>query len=133
MSGRGADGTLAGLRVLVVEDEMLIALLIEDVLVEMGCVVVGPVSGLEEALRLARDVAIPISIAFLDVTIRGGLVFPVADALMARNVPFILASGYGAWALPEHLRALPRLSKPFSRPDLEAQVRALAARVGTDG
>jgi two-component SAPR family response regulator len=129
MTGLNGKAGLAGLRVLVVEDEMLIALLIEDVLTDMGCVVVGPVSSLDEALRLARDEATPISIAILDVTIRGGLVFPVVDALIARAVPFALASGYGAWTLPEHLRSQPRLSKPFSRPDLEAQVRALAARI----
>ncbi len=89
----------AGWRVLVVEDETLIAVLIEETLRDLGCVVVGPVSTLAAALRLASDDALDASI--LDVTIRGGKVYPVAERLLARDIPFVLASGYGEWALPE--------------------------------
>lgn len=116
------DG-LAGRRILVVEDEALIALEIEESLQDMGCVIVGPASKLEEALRLARDEAL--DAAILDVTIRGGKVFPVAGQLLARQIPFALASGYGDWALPEDLRDQPRLTKPFTRQDLEQRVRQL--------
>ena len=83
----------AGLRILVVEDEMLIAILIEVILQELGCHVVGPVSRLDAAMRLAHEE--PLDAAILDVRIRGGQVYSVAEELLARNIPFVLASGYG--------------------------------------
>ena len=97
-----ASDSLAGCRVLVVEDETLIAVEIEETLRELGCVVVGAVGKLDAALRLAAEEAL--DAAILDVAIRGGHVFPVAERLLARGVPFVLASGYGDWALPETLR-----------------------------
>jgi hypothetical protein len=59
-------------------------------------------------------------VAILDVTIRGGKVHPVAELLLARGIPFVFASGYGDWALPEALRDQPRLMKPFSNPPVAA-------------
>ncbi len=115
--------SLAGRRVLVVEDDMLIAVLIEEVLQELGCTVVGPVGKLAAALHLAGAEAL--DAAILDVNIRGGHVYPVADRLRSRGVPFALASGYGDWALPAAYRQQPRLTKPFTRGDLEAQMRLL--------
>ena len=109
-------------RVLIVEDELLIAMIVEDVLSDLGCEVVGPEGGLEAAMKLARDE--PLDAAILDVTIRGGQVFPVAAILLERGVPFVLASGYGDWALPKGLQNQPRLTKPFDSTDLE---RALSA------
>ncbi|MBC7801127.1 MAG: response regulator [Gemmatimonadaceae bacterium] len=118
--------SLAGFRILVVEDELLIAVLVEEALQELGCTVVGPVGRLDAALRLAADTEL--DGAILDVNIRGGQVFPVANALRGRGIPFVLASGYGDWALPEGFRNQLRLTKPFSIADLEAQVRRLCAR-----
>jgi two-component SAPR family response regulator len=120
------SASLAGCRILVVEDEMLIAVLIEDVLKELGCIIVGLASKLDVALRLARDETM--DAAILDVAIRGGYVYPVADLLLARGIPFVLASGYGNWVLPEALREQPRLIKPFTQEDLEKQVRLLCGR-----
>ncbi len=114
---------LANRRILVVEDDLAIAVLIEEVLQDSGCVVVGPVGRLDAALQLASDEAL--DAAILDVTIRGGKVFPVVQHLQGRGVPFVLASGYGDWALPEALRNQPRLIKPFTAGDLVAQVRLL--------
>ena len=114
---------LAGLRVLVVEDDMLIAIHIEDALRDLGCVVVGPVGKLDAALRMANDEIL--DAAILDVNIRGGHVFPVAERLQARGIPFALASGYGDWALPEAFRNQPRLTKPFTEQELGAQVLSL--------
>lgn len=114
---------LEGRRVLVVEDEMLIAMSIEETLQGLGCVVVGPVGKLDDALRLAGGEAL--DAAVLDVTIRGGKVYPVAERLLARGVPFVLASGYGEWALPENLRDRPRLTKPFTPKELGEQARLL--------
>lgn len=114
---------LTGCHVLVVEDDTLIAVLIEEALQALGCIVIGPVGKLETAMRLAETEAL--SAAILDVNIRGGRVFPVAEQLRARGIPFALASGYGDWALPDAFRDLPRLTKPFTFPELEAQVRLL--------
>ena len=102
---------------------MLIALSIEETLQGLGCVVVGPVGKLDAALRLAGEEAL--DAAVLDVTVRGGQVYPVAERLAARGVPFVLASGYGEWALPENLRDRPRLTKPFTPRELGEQARAL--------
>ena len=116
---------LTGRRVLVVEDEAVIAMVIADALEELGCVVVGPIPKLSSALELARDEAI--DAAVLDVTIRGGEVYPVAEALDDRRIPFVLASGYGNWALPPKFRDRPRLTKPFSQFELEEKIRLLLA------
>jgi two-component SAPR family response regulator len=120
------NGDVAGCRVLVVEDETLIAILIEDILSAMDCEIVGPISKLETAIQTAKEGNF--DIAVLDVTIRGGKVYPVAEDLLARGVPFILASGYGDWALPTLLRDQPRLTKPFTAAELEDQVRMLFGR-----
>ena len=114
---------LAGCRILVVEDEMLIAVMIEETLQDLGCVVVGPVAKLDAALRLARDEAL--DGAILDVTIRGGQVYPVTEHLLARGIPFVLASGYGDWALPDTLQDQARLTKPFTIDELKSHVRLL--------
>jgi two-component SAPR family response regulator len=124
-------GDVTGCRVLVVEDETLIAVLIEDILGAMACKIVGPAGKLETALQLARDEAF--DIAILDITVRGGKVYPVAEQLMERGIPFVLASGYGDWALPPSLRHQRRLMKPFTAAALEEQVRLLCVEAGRPG
>ena len=118
--------SLAGCRILVVEDDMMIAVLIEEALQGLGCFVIGPAAKLDVALRLASDEVL--DAAILDVTIRGGHVFPVAERLKSRGVPFAFASGYGDWALPEAFRNQPRLTKPFSTQELETRVQFLCSR-----
>jgi DNA-binding response OmpR family regulator len=115
----------AGCRVLVVEDDMLIAVAIEEVLHALNCQVVGPAASLEKALKLAQGESF--DVAILDVTIRGGKVHPVAELLLARGIPFVFASGYGDWALPEALRDQPRLMKPFTVTELEEQIKLLCS------
>ena len=114
---------LAGCRVLVVEDDMMIAMHIERTLQGLGCSVVGPVAKLDVALRVASDEVL--DAAILDVTIRGGTAFPVAEQLMSRGIAFAFASGYGDWALPEAFRNQLRLTKPFTIRELVALARAL--------
>lgn len=108
-------------RVLVVEDEALIALFLEDALVSLNCTVVGPVSSLAAAIALATEE--PLAAAILDVTVRGGAIFPVAEILVGRGIPFVFSTGYGEWALPDEFRGKPFLKKPFTITDIEAAVR----------
>jgi len=110
-------------QVLVVEDEMTIVLVIEEALLGIGAQVVGPAARLDAALQLARDAAI--DAAILDVNIRGGNTYAVADILAERGIPFVLCSGYSDWAIEERHRRRPRLAKPYSMDALEAQVLEL--------
>ncbi|MFD4838049.1 response regulator [Achromobacter sp. NPDC058515] len=119
------DHVLEGLRVLVVEDEALIALFLEEGLLAAGCEVVGPVSKLDAAVKLAEDEQL--DAAILDVTVRGGSVFPVAKILMERGIPFTFATGYGEWALPDAFRGKPVLKKPFTFAELERALQTAMA------
>jgi CheY-like chemotaxis protein len=109
-----AGEELAGARVLVVEDELLIAAMIAELLEEIGCVVLGPVARLEDAVKAASEGAI--DGAVLDVNLAGEAVFPVADALAGREIPFLFLTGYGAESLPASHGRRPTLRKPV-RPD----------------
>jgi CheY-like chemotaxis protein len=117
---------LDGRRVLVVEDEMMIAMLVEDMLGELGCVVVGPVNTLADALELAGSATV-FDAALLDVNLAGQPVFPVADAVRAKGVPAIFSTGYGDAGLREVDRGAQVLQKPFRVGDL---ARALTAALG---
>jgi CheY-like chemotaxis protein len=117
---------LAGRRVLVVEDEMMIAMLVEDMLSELGCAVVGPAHALDAALELART-ARGLDAALLDVNLAGQPVFAVADALREKGVPAIFSTGYGDAGLREVDRGAPVLQKPFRAGDL---ARALTEALG---
>jgi DNA-binding response OmpR family regulator len=110
------EATLAGRRVLVVEDELLVAMLVETALEDENCIIVGPYGGLREALEAARSEAL--DVAVLDINLAGELVFPVAEVLAGRGVPFLLLSGYGDVALPSNRRHWPICSKPFNLRDL---------------
>lgn len=118
-----SESEMSGRRILVVEAEMLIALTIEDVVQDSGGKIVGPVTTLEKALKLVEEEEF--DAAILDVSIRGGKVYPIAEALVARGIPFVFASGYGDWALPEELRDKPRPIKPFTVATLKEQISAL--------
>jgi CheY-like chemotaxis protein len=107
---------LEGLRVLVVEDEYLVAALIEEILESAGCVVTGPIPRVAEALNAADHGAY--DAAILDINLCGDRIDPVADALSRRNVPFAFVTGYGAGAMPSEYADRPRLRKPFKMTDL---------------
>lgn len=102
---------LAGKSVLVVEDEVLIAMLVEDLLEEAGCIVIGPFAQVEEALAAAGTETV--DIALLDVNVRGEQVFPVAYQLERRGVPFLFLTGYGDVALPRDRPNWKAHPKPF--------------------
>lgn len=113
----GTPNALRGLRILVVEDEMTIAMLLEDMLVELGCVVVGPVARLSQAVHLAMEESI--DGALLDLNVAGAEVYAAADKLAARDIPFAFVTGYGTGHLKEPYRQRPSLQKPFRRHQLE--------------
>ncbi|WP_245419472.1 MULTISPECIES: response regulator [unclassified Rhizobium] len=102
---------------LVVEDEYLVAADILDVLGRAGADVIGPVSSLEGALKLV-DEAQQIDAAVLDIHLRGAEVYPVADALSLRNVPFAFLTAYDRGDLPERFREAPFLQKPVDPDEL---------------
>ena len=113
-------------RILIVEDEAMIALDLEMALVHAGCVVVGPMASLAQALRHLDDE--PFDAALLDVNLNGVLIFPLAEKLAARGIPFVFMTGYAELILPVHFRERPVCRKPCAphRP-LRALALALAA------
>jgi CheY-like chemotaxis protein len=108
-------------RVLIVEDEMLVAMMIEDALLDLGLEVAGTAGTIEEALAAVAKNGF--DCAILDVHLHGKDVYPVADALAARGMPFVFATGYGRGGLAPKYQDRPSLPKPFNGYDLE---RALA-------
>jgi len=116
------DDTLSGLRVLIVEDEMLVAILLEDHLSDHGSVVVGPAVTVSEALRILGSE--PIDAAVMDVNIGGEKAYPVADALDRRGIPFLIVSGFGASAIPPDRPNWRVCAKPFTGDGLVAMLKA---------
>jgi CheY-like chemotaxis protein len=109
---------LSGLRVLVVEDDVLITMLLEDMLDEFGCKVAGPASTIAEALRVIETAAI--DIALLDFNLgRGETTYQLADQLAGRGVPFAFVTGLDASSLQASYQDRPTLQKPFRTNDLE--------------
>ena len=113
-------------RILIVEDELLVAMMAEELLVERGWEVAATVGWLDEALALASSIAI--DAALIDVNLNGKSSFPIAEMLDGRGVAIVFATGYGAAGLPERWRSRPVLQKPFDGDELE-RARALAAKV----
>ena len=104
---------LAGRRVLVIEDESLVAMLLETILEDMGCVPVGPAGTVEDGLAMVADAG-PLDAALLDVNVAGRQVFPIAEALKSRGVPFVFSTGYGESGLPDEWRGHATVQKPFT-------------------
>ncbi len=117
-----AQPALVGKRVLVVEDEMMVALLIEDLLMELGCSPVGPFGSVTMALQAALTEEL--DLAVLDVNLGGENVYPVADALTERHIPFLFVSGYGDGAIPADHSSWKVCAKPFKTNDLAEMLTA---------
>lgn len=121
---------LTNCRILVVEDEYLLAAEMQDELVKAGAVIVGPVAALSEALTLidATDV---IDAAVLDVNLRGEVAFPAADMLQARKVPTLFVSGYDAQGIPPRFSHTPHCEKPVTvRRVIDTLVRTMQQASG---
>jgi two-component SAPR family response regulator len=119
--------SLKGTRILVVEDEALIAVMVEDMLTEMGSEVVGPVGTIESALELALKEEL--DAAVLDVNVRGERIDPVAEVLLARGVPVLFATGYGEVRLQSGAAATV-IDKPYTQ---EKLARGLMAAMEVAG
>jgi DNA-binding response OmpR family regulator len=98
-------------RILIVEDEYLLGFSLLEDLTEAGADVVGPISTVDEALQIVTSETF--DLAVLDINVRGEMSFPVADALLARNVPLVFLTGYDGDVIPDRLQRLPRLGKPY--------------------
>lgn len=102
-----------GCRILLVEDEYLIADDLSAVLREQGATVIGPASSLPKGMRLATDTD-RIDAAILNVNLQGIAVFPLADELIARAIPFLFLTGYGEFNIPDDYSAITRCEKPIA-------------------
>ena len=122
---------LSGLRLLVVEDEALVAMQLEDMLDELGCVVVDVAGTVSRGVALAENAEVALDMAILDVNLGGEKVYPVAERLAARGVPFVFCTGYGMSGISGKFQHVPTLAKPYSVGQLrDLLVSSLAARGG---
>jgi DNA-binding NtrC family response regulator len=118
---------LAGRRILIAEDEILIALQLEAILQELGCQIVGPVTRVDE-VRACLE-ARSFDGALVDVNLRGEQIFGVLPALIELGVPVVIASGYADTTLfPPQFRAVPRIAKPFDEAALQRLCLAMFAK-----
>lgn len=115
--------SLTGRRILVVEDEALVAMLVEDTLSDADCQVVGPAATVAEALALL-DAEVP-DAAVVDLNLAGETSVPVIEALRARGIPCLVATGYGTAGLPPGQEGLPVLGKPYDPNELTAALQRL--------
>lgn len=115
------ERTLRGCRVMVVEDEYMLADMMSETLADAGATILGPVGTITGAVDLL-DSGTEIHGAILDVNVRGDMVYPVADLLLARGIPFVFTTGYDATVIPPRYEQVPRCEKPFK---LEWVTRAI--------
>jgi DNA-binding response OmpR family regulator len=111
----------SGTRVLVVEDEVLISMMLVDMIEQLDCVTVGPAATIGDARPLVS--AGEYDVAVLDIHVDGASVFELADQVVAKGVPVIIASGSGSDAIPDRFRNVGLLPKPYTLPALEASLR----------
>jgi CheY-like chemotaxis protein len=116
---------LSGTRVLVVEDEAILSLTLQDMLVDLGCVIAGTAARLEAALHMLNDTTF--DVALLDVNLNGQRVDPLAQAISARGTPIIFVTGYGQAGISAGMSGLV-MEKPYDEARLE---QVLARALGT--
>jgi CheY-like chemotaxis protein len=115
-------------RILLVEDEMMVAWLVADMLGDLGCEVVGPAGHVDRALTMiATEI---IDAAVLDLNLGGVRSYPIADALTARGIPFVFATGYGEDSVLDRYRLWPVLPKPVERAKLQCVLSAMILDIG---
>ena len=117
------------MRLIIVEDEALVAMMLEDMLADLGCVVVGAAADVSHGLALVEENQL--DAAVLDVNLGGEKVYPVAERLRARRVPFIFSTGYGLRGIATQFARIPTLAKPYGPPALEAMLCLALAAAGS--
>lgn len=122
---KSEDIVAAGKRVLVVEDELMIRMLLQDMLADLGHTLAGEAGRIEDAVALAKQGEF--DIAILDVNLNGQPISPVVEVLLERGVPFVFATGYGQRGVPEPYRGSPTLQKPFQADALAEAINAASA------
>jgi CheY-like chemotaxis protein len=122
---------LIGLRVLIVEDEALIAMMAEDMIDSLGCLVAGLAATVADARTATADVAF--DVALLDVNLNGANSMDIAAALKGIGKPFVFTTGYGADGIDAEHRDMPVLTKPYSIADLENALKVCADRCQVAG
>lgn len=115
-----AKSEMAGKRVLLVEDEVMIALMLEDILADLGCEVIGPVSRIAAAKTMIETERV--DCALLDINLHGQPVYPLVDLLAERAVPFGFVTGYGSGGVDKQFRRHLVLHKPFNSDELEGML-----------
>jgi CheY-like chemotaxis protein len=119
----------SGKRVLVVEDEPMIRLLLDDMLSDLGYSMAAEAGRLDEALAAANEAEF--DVAILDVNLNGEPITPVVEVLVRRGVPFVFVSGYARRGIPEEHSKIPLLQKPFQADGLARALAAVAARTAS--
>ena len=121
---------LRGKRILIVEDDALVSMLVEEEFLDAGAKVIGPACSVDEALRLTKMAVADggLSAAVLDINLAGQAVWPVADRLAALGVPFVFSTGYDDKHTEPHHAEAPRFVKPFDLNTLVAMVQQLTSR-----
>ena len=118
-------------RILVVEDEAMISMLLEDMVLDCGGELVGPVARFDDALELAHKAEF--GVAVLDLNLHGTLSYPIAEVIRERGIPVIFATGYGADGLLDSFRDCPTLQKPFSQQDFAETIAAACREDAASG
>jgi len=121
MSG---ESSAAAKRILVIEDEAMIRMLLQDMLTDLGHTLAGEAGRLDEALALAQRGEF--DVAILDVDLGGQPILPVVEVLIERGLPFVFATGFGTDGVPEYYRETPTLQKPFQAEALAHAIEAAA-------
>jgi CheY-like chemotaxis protein len=117
----------AALRVLLVDDEVLIRMMVSDMLEDLGHVVIAEAGELDQSLMLARSA--DFDLAILDVNLNGVRIDPIADAILARQIPLVLATGYSSPSVAARYPQIPRLRKPYGVKELKSVIDHAMARV----
>jgi DNA-binding LytR/AlgR family response regulator len=128
MDQQGPD--LRGRRLLIAEDEYMVAYDLAEFFEDAGAEVIGPVGSVKDALALIVEEGARLDGALLDVNLHNEKVFPVAEALSAAGVPFVFATGYDAYAIPEVYASVPQCSKPVDRHQLARLLAKAVLRPG---
>ena len=118
-------------RILVVEDEAMISMLLEDMVLDCGGEIVGPVAKFDDALVLAQTAEF--GVAVLDLNLNGILSYPIAEIIRERGIPVIFATGYGADGVLDRFSDCPTLQKPFSQQDFAEAVAAACRQDTSNG